>query len=285
MPSNRVDELVQTIKDSTVTHLFRLKIVEGQKPSLTDTKLGGIPYWPRDVAYPATKKGVKLMLLAQLDLAVFGGDDRLPNHGLLQFFVDSDDDCSGMDFDDGTNQDGFRVVWHENVDPGVTEEEVRSWEIPTSFDSWDDCLGNPLRGEYALGVEKETGSINPAVDAFDEVFLRCAEELLGPEYIAGRTGWYECLSREDSDRVFDLFPVGNRLHQVLGYPFFTQTDPRYVEGLKGLDTLLLQVDSESGPNKEDRILWGDCGIGGFFVNGEALRRGDFSRVLFNWDCY
>jgi uncharacterized protein YwqG len=50
------------------------------------------------------------------------------------------------------------------------------------------------------------------------------------------------------------------------------------------DTLLLQIDSD-GKGGKDRVLWGDVGIGGFFINGEALRRGDFSRVLFNWDCY
>ena len=225
------------------------------------------------------------MLLAQLNLDDFAGCDRLPQGGLLQFFVDSDDDCSGMDFDDGTNQDGFRVIWHKTIDQSVTADDVRALEIPTSFDSWDDCLGNPLRGEYALEVSKDTGWINPASDGFDEAFLSCCKQLLGDQYVAGRDDWYDCLARPDSDRIFDLFNLEGPQHQVFGYPFFTQTDPRsYQENLRDLDTLLLQIDSD-GTKEGDRVLWGDVGIGNFFINGEALKRGDFSRVLFNWDCY
>lgn len=285
IPSERVDELAQLIKQTSQTSLYKLRICEERTPTLTSTKLGGLPYWPRDLAYPTQKRGLKLMLLAQLNLDDFAGCDRLPQGGLLQFFVDSDDDCSGMDFDDGTNQDGFRVIWHKTIDQSVTADDVRALEIPTSFDSWDDCLGNPLRGEYALEVSKDTGWINPASDGFDEAFLNCCKQLLGDQYVAGRDDWYDCLARPDSDRIFDLFNLEGPQHQVFGYPFFTQTDPRsYQENLRDLDTLLLQIDSD-GTKEGDRVLWGDVGIGNFFINGEALKRGDFSRVLFNWDCY
>lgn len=285
IPSERVDELAQLIKQTSQTSLYKLRICEERTPTLTSTKLGGLPYWPRDLTYPTQKRGLKLMLLAQLNLDDFAGCDRLPQGGLLQFFVDSDDDCSGMDFDDGTNQDGFRVIWHKTIDQSVTADDVRALEIPTSFDSWDDCLGNPLRGEYALEVSKDTGWINPASDGFDEAFLSCCKQLLGDQYVAGRDDWYDCLARPDSDRIFDLFNLEGPQHQVFGYPFFTQTDPRsYQENLRDLDTLLLQIDSD-GTKEGDRVLWGDVGIGNFFINGEALKRCDFSRVLFNWDCY
>ena len=32
-------------------------------------------------------------------------------------------------------------------------------------------------------------------------------------------------------------------------------------------------------------MWGDCGVGNFFINAEDLKRLDFSNVLYNWDCY
>ena len=162
IPSDRVEEIVQAVKDMTSAPYFKLVVNEGRTPGLTDTKLGGLPYWPAGKPYPETKKGMKLMLLAQLDLADFGGDERLPGRGLLQFFIDSDDDCSGLDFDDGTNQNGFRVVWHETVDSSVTPEDVRALGVPTSLDSWDDRIGNPLRGEFALDVEAGTQWMTPA---------------------------------------------------------------------------------------------------------------------------
>ncbi len=32
------------------------------------------------------------------------------------------------------------------------------------------------------------------------------------------------------------------------------------------------------------IMWGDMGVAGFFINYEDLKRKDFSKVLYNWDC-
>lgn len=65
---------------------------------------------------------------------------------------------------------------------------------------------------------------------------------------------------------------------------FTQSDPRGEKPeYDRMDTPLFQLDSD-GHGREDRVLWGDCGVGGFFINREALERRDFSRVLYNWDC-
>ena len=33
------------------------------------------------------------------------------------------------------------------------------------------------------------------------------------------------------------------------------------------------------------IIWGDCGVANFFINSEALLKKDFSKVIYNWDCY
>ena len=77
-------------------------------------------------------------------------------------------------------------------------------------------------------------------------------------------------------------------HQMGGYPYFTQEDPRINAGeLANLDVLLFQLDSEMLPRKQgggDLVLWGDCGVCNFFINREALRRRDFSWVCYNWDC-
>jgi uncharacterized protein YwqG len=38
-------------------------------------------------------------------------------------------------------------------------------------------------------------------------------------------------------------------------------------------------------NETIDILWGDTGVGNFFIDESALRQLDFSKVLYNWDCY
>lgn len=287
VPADRLRELIEKIKDKTSMPAYRLVIEAGRKPALTETKLGGLPYWPAGLEYPSTPKGRPLMLLAQLRLDDFGGDDRLPDHGLLQFFIDAVDDCSGMDFDDQTNQSGFRVVWHETVDESVTPEQVNALGMPTSLVGFDmEYLGNPLAGEFALRVEPVTNWMTIADGRIDDLFVACCRELLGDDFVAGRDNYWDLLENDDVDTLFNELKTPEPAHLVFGYPFFTQNDPRMGELMEQFDTLLLQIDSEGDPDThKDRVIWGDVGIGSFFINSDDLKRGDFSRVLFNWDCY
>ena len=81
----------------------------------------------------------------------------------------------------------------------------------------------------------------------------------------------------------EAFDAGDAMNQgsgskLFGWPFFTQQDPR--EKDSKYDTLLLQLDSDS-----DHIVWGDMGVGNFFINSKKLEKKDFSDVLFYWDCF
>ncbi|MBQ5537756.1 MAG: DUF1963 domain-containing protein, partial [Treponema sp.] len=60
---------------------------------------------------------------------------------------------------------------------------------------------------------------------------------------------------------------------------FTGDDPRRGKLLSRYGSVLLQLDSVDGA-----IMWGDCGTGAFFIGEENLRAGNFSDVLYNWDC-
>ena len=66
-----------------------------------------------------------------------------------------------------------------------------------------------------------------------------------------------------------------------GYPAFTQCDPRYYDkNLERFNTLLLQLDCED----ECDLMFGDTGVANFFINEEDLKKLDFTKVLYNWDC-
>ena len=89
----------------------------------------------------------------------------------------------------------------------------------------------------------------------------------------------------DTDLYEDIFDEANEITKFCskagGYPYFTQFDPRSVETSQ-YDTLLFQLDTDM--RKEIGVMWGDAGVGNFFINREALKRLDFSDVLYNWDC-
>ncbi|MDE5565193.1 MAG: DUF1963 domain-containing protein [Oscillospiraceae bacterium] len=80
-------------------------------------------------------------------------------------------------------------------------------------------------------------------------------------------------------------PEGNFGHKIGGFPDFTQGDPRDggIKDGENYDFLLFQLDSDYDGGHTN-VIWGDSGIGNFFISSENLRRLDFSDVLYNWDC-
>ena len=84
----------------------------------------------------------------------------------------------------------------------------------------------------------------------------------------------------DDDYEYIDQSLSNWGHKLLGYPCFTQWDPRGDDYNERYNTLLFQMDSEV-PD----LLWGDCGVANFFINLDKLKNLDFTDVLYNWDCY
>ena len=85
----------------------------------------------------------------------------------------------------------------------------------------------------------------------------------------------------EDDELFDAYGEWSTAAPIRlgGYPSFTQTDPRAYRNNRDIgDFNLLTIESTSG------IMWGDVGIAQFFMNEDDLRRRDFSRVAYNWDC-
>ena len=182
----------------------------------------------------------KLKFLAQINFAELPLNDILPDHGLLQFFI-ADDDAYGL-----FSKNGSLVVYHEEIrDDGI--------EVLTSFR--DSPIVCACRMNFVLSKESLSFSDYRFTDYFDEYGLL------------------------DSfvDAVYEAFSgTGSK---VLGYPFFTQYDPRCDGIYRKYDTLLFQLDSD-----DNHVMWGDCGVGNFFIASQALKNGDFSDILYSWDC-
>lgn len=213
-----------------------------EKPSLFDSKAGGLGYVPHDAEIPSDRGGRQLRLLAQLDCSKITLDE-FPKEGLLQFWI-RNDDVYGMNFDEQNLQDTFRVVYHKEIDRTVTEAEILEKTTKSPDDEEDDWF--PVLGEFGMTFAADTDILADPDD-------------------------------EDSE--------GNFGHKVGGFPEFTQCDPREDMEENKYDFLLFQLDSDYENSDDDRVLWGDCGVGNFFIDSEKLKKLDFSDVLYNWDCY
>ena len=266
-PSRRVEKLVNWIKDKTKTLSYKLITNKDKPASLTSGKLGGLPYWDSSRDYPVSANGDKLVLLAQINLSDLPKESPFPKSGLLQFFVAADEML-------GISDGGYSVIYHKNIDCSVSEDDVRKLGIPTCDDKMSKEVYFPIENEVSLSIEPCFDAINTMDFRFDELF-RWAVLFICNEDI-GMNDCYDYLNNEEQDYLDDELRGDG--HKMLGYGCFTQWDPRGDEENKRFDTTLLQIDSD-----ED-IMWGDCGVGNFFISGKDLENENFADVLFNWDC-
>ncbi len=275
--ADRVKPIINEIEILSRRPAYRIVLKEQENTDIFESKLGGVPYWDMKKSYPCDSKGKKLSLLCQInfDRAALS-DARLPQTGMLQFFILDDDFDYGLDFKNPDTQDTFRVVYHEHIDQSVTGDAVLALGAPTMPSEY-----SPVLKECALSFEEYGDTIGMTSFDFDSVFQQAVKNVTG---------------EETNESIYDYFTddeykeIGRSLmadgHKMLGYPFFTQGDPRECNGEYEdyYDTLLLQLDSVYCKDRQ-LMIWGDSGIANFFINSRALKELDFSRVLYNWDCY
>ena len=252
--------------EKTEKDILSLSFVKETNISLKASKVGGVGYLPKETDYPKTKEGVPLKLLAQINFSEMPNLSPYPTEGILAFYINTFDDLLGMDFDNQLNQDGFRVLYFDDITKeSHSKEEIISLLEDVRKESYDVV-------EEELLVKGELTTQFLVTDSLD------FEKEFGQ-------GWDDYLEShfpekhaKIADMIFELDSVGGSL--LGGYPFFTQEDPRkYIENIFQTE-LLFQLDTDS-----QGIMWGDSGVGNFFISKEDLKNKDFSNVFYNWDCY
>lgn len=274
----QLDAILEHLEKQTKKEAFRIVVNKKRKPELCDSKFGGVPYWDKKLQYPTDSDENKMILLAQINLSELESSE-LPQTGMLQFFI-ANNNMYGCDFDEPDKQKGFRVIYHETIDKNITKEDVLELGIPSDEDIEENNYESPVDGEFAVDIKKTEISISTEDYRFNKVFFEIAKELnfsVEDEY-----DMYDILDED----LYEELSQKNSGHWLFGYPYFTQGDPReFGKKLQYYDTLLFQMDSERIKGASDyEILWGDVGVANFFINKEDLKKKDFSKVMYTWDC-
>ena len=168
--ANMVKEIREEILQKTAIPYMKLQLTD-TKPSLFDSKVGGIGYVPRDAKIPEDSEGVQLRLLAQIDCAEITLED-FPHQGLLQFWI-LNDDVSGLNFDDNTLQDTFRVLYFKEPDRTVTEKEICEKVQDSSSDEEDYF---PVRGCYGLAFSEDVDTISYSDYRFESCIRKLVQQ-------------------------------------------------------------------------------------------------------------
>ncbi len=207
---------------------------------------------------PVSKSGEEMRLLAAIFCSELPKNTIMPQKGVLRFYI-TPDEYYGADFDNLNlnKQNNFRVLFDENEENYIT---IPSNEVNDNFPI--------LRSRYLSFAQVYEG-----MTLSDYRFEKNFEKLL------------KKLDIEVAEEDLAIFEeqINSFEHKILGYPSFTQYDPRF-ETFKKYDTLLFQLASES-VDGDDEIMFGDSGVMQFFIPSEKLEKCDFSDILYTWDCY
>lgn len=278
--NEKLHEFIEILKNIEPKECVSISIKKSKNLPLTNSKFGGLPFVPKNGEIPTNSDGQQLFHLAQINCTELPKNDLYPKTGILQFWI-LIDDVYGLDFDLPTSRENMRVIYIADTSNGCSEDEVRHMYQPFVYD--DDFVYSPLQkenAEFSLVFEKKMKGISTSDYQFDKIFLEKWNQFFPENSIEDM---YD-LDDEIMEEIFDTL-TSEANHQIWGYPYFTQEDPRVSEKYQKYNELLLQIDSEF--DEADRgwdIIWWDCGVANFFISKENLDAQNFDDVLYNWDC-
>ena len=261
----------------------------------TASKFGGRPYLPAGELPPTNEKGEPLGMIAQINCAELPENDFYPTTGLLQFWMDpNDEECLwGFDYENPTSQKNFRVIYYETL--GEPNPDAPFPNVDWDEGGWPiggfDCESGPLELEYGMTFEvREQGVTASGYDYYD-VFGAKWDETYPDEKLpeAHENPYKNQARREALYELTEPFESEEEYSHVGGYPFFVQNDPREeFEELRGhtvnLLTIVSESENEENKDEEIEIMWGDAGAANWLITPEALAARDFTNVAFEWSC-
>ena len=262
-------------KNSPTKTFAKINLVE-DKLKITDSKIVGLPYLPKGAEFPKAPNGEEMLMIAQINCEDLKGLKDFPQKGILQFFVFDDDDAMfGLDFDNPTVQDTFRVIYYDEIKEFYDEKELENIYKPHNYEeSFLTNNNESYKIKFELRTEKERFE-EAIYNVFDKLCKEKNLEQHQEDWLYRKILNIEMEYSEESHSQCD------------GFAFFTQSDPReFEEKYKKYDMVLFQLDSEYDENtKKWKVCIGDAGVLNFFINREKLKNKDFTEILYNWDCY
>ena len=245
--------------EATVTPYAEIRLTNNDHPTWWQSKFGGLPYLPQGYDYPKAANGDYLYLLAQINFAEVPDLEDFPDQGILQFYLAADEDCYGLDFDNPTLQDKFRIIY-------FAETDLSEGSLITDFNFLPPIKKGewlmPFEGCCKLEFEESLSEID--LNDFNFDFF----DIYADEF------------QEICEEYYDKFCSDK--HKLGGNPNFIQNDPRAKISQPDEYVLLLQISTDG--NNVIHVCWGDGGIGNFFIKRSDLLNRYFSYVLYNWDC-
>ena len=268
---NQVDKFANTI----IKPYLKITPTSTSETSLWQSKFGGLPYFPKHLDYPKAPDSTPLHLLAQINFSETPKLEDLPEKGILQFYIEAGGETAyGIEEYPQLTQTTFRVIYFPEPDLNIDN-------LLDNFEFLPPGIGLPLSDCLGLNFAIKSTSMS----ASDYRFRNLVKSYFPLFQQSNLTKAMENSLEELADDFINEYEekyeelLGG--HRLGGYPAFVQNDDRAeLQEEEGYDFLLLQIDSDD----DHSIMWGDEGIGNFFIQPSALKRLDFSKILYTYAC-
>ncbi len=250
--------------------------------SLEESKFGGFPFVPLGGAIPTNAEGNQLALLAQINCAQLPENNMYPSDGWLQIWC-LEDEMYGFWSDTIQPETNQKVLYIPAGTQGEPLERVEAMYQPYVSEDCPVWFINEQGAIWGMRLSFTHGQqgITYSDGRFRDLFL----DRWNKRYPEQAVENFYDLPDEIFENVVDIHDGSDCAHQLGGYPYFTQYDPRYERDsteLTKYTEVLFQIDSQF--DTEWDLCWGDAGVRNFFISREDLEALDFSDVLYNFDC-
>ena len=250
--------------------------------SLEESKFGGFPFVPLGGAIPTNAEGNQLALLAQINCAQLPENNMYPSDGWLQIWC-LEDEMYGFWSDTIQPETNQKVLYIPAGTQGEPLERVVAMYQPYVSEDCPVWFINEQGAIWGMRLSFTHGQqgITYSDGRFRDLFL----DRWNKRYPEQAVENFYDLPDEIFENVVDIHDGSDCAHQLGGYPYFTQYDPRYERDsteLTKYTEVLFQIDSQF--DTEWDMCWGDAGVRNFFISRENLEALDFSDLLYNFDC-
>jgi hypothetical protein len=250
--------------------------------SLEESKFGGFPFVPLGGVIPTNAEGNQLALLAQINCAQLPENSMYPSDGWLQVWC-LEDEMYGFWSDTIQPETNQKVLYIPAGTQGEPLERVEAMYQPYVSEDCPVWFINEQGAIWGMRLSFTHGQqgITYSDGRFRDLFL----DRWNKRYPEQAVENFYDLPDEIFENVVDIHDGSDCAHQLGGYPYFTQYDPRYERDsteLTKYTEVLFQIDSQF--DTEWDMCWGDAGVRNFFISREDLEALDFSDLLYNFDC-
>lgn len=250
--------------------------------SLEESKFGGFPFVPLGGVIPTNAEGNQLALLAQINCAQLPENSMYPSDGWLQVWC-LEDEMYGFWSDTIQPETNQKVLYIPAGTQGEPLERVVAMYQPYVSEDCPVWFINEQGAIWGMRLSFTHGQqgITYSDGRFRDLFL----DRWNKRYPEQAVENFYDLPDEIFENVVDIHDGSDCAHQLGGYPYFTQYDPRYERDsteLTKYTEVLFQIDSQFDTKWD--LCWGDAGVRNFFISREDLEALDFSDLLYNFDC-